>query len=165
MLVHAGAGGVGSFAIQLAHHLGARVIATASGSGIDIARRLGADQVIGYRNEKFEDAVLDVDVVLDTIGGDTQQRSFEVLRAGGRLVATSAAPDEALAKAHRVTANFVFHQSDAARLETLVGLAAAGSVKVLIDRTVQLTQIGEAFDYQGSGRAQGKIVVNLTEAE
>ena len=161
VLVHAGAGGVGSFAIQLARHVGARVVATASGDGIDIARRLGADQVIDYRSERFEDKVSDVDVVLDTIGGDTQQRSFSVLRAGGYLAATASPPDEALAKAHGVSASFVFHQSEAARLSKLLGMINAGTLKVLVDREASLDGLADAFAYQASGRARGKIIVTL----
>ena len=161
VLVHAGAGGVGSFAIQLARHAGARVIATASGDGLDIARRLGADQVIDHRSERFEDKLSDLDVVLDTIGGDTQQRSFGVLRAGGTLAATTSPPDEALAKAHGVHASFVFHQSDAARLSEILGMIDAGTLKVLVDRVVPVDELAHAFGHQASGRARGKIIVTL----
>ncbi len=161
VLVHAGAGGVGSFAIQLAHCAGARVIATASGDGLDIARRLGADQVIDHRSERFEDKVADLDVVLDTLGGDTQQRSFGVLRAGGYLATMVSPPDEALAKAHGVHASFVFHQSDAARLARLFGMIDAGTLKVLVDCVVSLDELAHAFDHQASGRARGKIIVTL----
>ena len=161
VLVHAGAGGVGSFAIQLARHAGARVVATASGDGLDTVRRLGADQVIDYQSDRFEDKVSDVDVVLDTIGGDTQQRSFGVLRVGGYLAATASPPDEALAKAHGVGASFVFHQSDAARLSKLLEMVEAGTLKVLVDRVVPLDELADAFAYQASGRARGKIIVTL----
>jgi NADPH:quinone reductase-like Zn-dependent oxidoreductase len=164
VLIHAGAGGVGSFAIQLARHAGARVIATASGEGLDIARRLGADQVIDYKAQAFEEIVSDVEIVLDTIGGDTQQRSFAVLRRGGTLASTASPPDEALAKAHGVGASFVLHQSDAARLGKLLDLIAAGTLKVLVDRTVPLAQFGDAFAHQRSGRARGKIIISMTEA-
>ncbi len=161
VLIHGGAGGVGSFAIQLARNAGARVIATASGDGIEIARRLGADKVIDYKAQAFEDQVSDVDIVLDTVGGDTQQRSFGVLRTGGLLVATPSPPDEALAKAHGVRAAFVFHQSDAARLNKVLDLVDTGKLKVLVDRTVPLDQLSQAFEYQVSGRARGKIIVTM----
>lgn len=161
VLVHAGAGGVGSFAIQLARIVGARVVATASGTGIELARQLGADQVIDYRSENFAQNLSDVDVVLDTIGGETQQRSFGVLRAGGILVATASPPDGALAKAHDVTATFVFHQSDGSRLGLLLGLLDAGTLKVLVDRKVPLEELGDAFQHQGSGRARGKVVLSI----
>ncbi len=159
VLAHAGAGGVGSFAIQLARTAGARVIATASGSGVELARQLGADQVIDYRLERFEDMLSDIDVVLDTVRDDTQQRSFGVLRSGGTLVSTTSPPDEALAKAHNVTATFVFHQSDGSRLAKIVERLDVGTLKVLVDRTVLLRDFGGAFEYQASGRARGKIIV------
>jgi len=159
VLIHAGAGGVGSFAIQLARAAGARVIATASSTGLDIARRLGADQVIDYTAGPFEEKLADIDVVLDTIGGETQQKSFGVMRAGGILVATAMPPDEDLAKAHNVKAVFVFHQSDAGRLAKVVERIDAGTLKVLVDRTVPLADFADAFQYQASGRARGKIIL------
>jgi len=162
ILIHAGAGGVGSFAIQLAHAAGARVIATASGPGLQIARRLGADQVIDYKAEDFGDKVSGVDVVLDTIGGETQLKSFGVLKAGGALVTTVSPPDEALAKSHSVTATFVFHQSDASRLEKIVDRLNAGKLEVLVDRTVPFAEFADAFAYQASGRARGKIILALS---
>ncbi len=161
VLIHAGAGGVGGFAIQLAHSAGARVVATASGDGIEIARRLGADQVIDYRSEDFASAVSDVDIVLDTIGGETQQKSFGVLRRGGNLVTVVSPPDEALAKAHGVEAAFVFHSSDAKRLSAVMNEVVSKGISVLIDSSVPLESFGEAFARQASGRARGKIVIRI----
>lgn len=160
LLVHAGAGGVGGFAIQLARSAGARVIATASGDGVEIARRLGADRVIDHRSESFAEELSDVDVVLDTVGGETQQLSFEVLRPGGVLLALSSPPDEALARAYNVTATFVYHMSDAGRLRKVVDGIDAGT-KVLVDRTVPLDALDGAFAHQGSGRARGKILLTI----
>jgi NADPH:quinone reductase-like Zn-dependent oxidoreductase len=160
VLIHAGTGGVGSFAIQYARAARARVIATASGGGIDIAKRRGADQVIDYRAENFAAKLSDLDAVLDTIGGETQQRSFGVLRSGGVLASTVQPPDDSLAKAHRVTASFVFHSSDATRLARVVETVAQGT-RALIDRSVPLTEFDAAFAHQASGRARGKIIVNL----
>jgi NADPH:quinone reductase-like Zn-dependent oxidoreductase len=162
VLIHAGAGGVGSFAIQLARSAGARVIATASGTGIDLAGQLGADQVIDYRSENFADKVSDVHVVLDTVGGATQQLSFDVLRAGGTLVSTASPVDEALAKARNVSATRVFHTSDGGRLARILDLANAGALRVLIDRVVQLEDLRDAFHHQKSGRARGKIILSMT---
>ena len=161
VLVHAGAGGVGSFAIQLARNAGARVVATASGDGLDIVRRLGADQVVDHRSQAFEDAVSDVDVVLDTIGGDTQARSFGVLRRGGYLASVVAPPDEALAAAHGISASFVYHQSNAARLAELVEMIDLGELEVLVDRVVPFASLPDAFEHQASGRARGKIVLAM----
>jgi len=158
VLIHAGAGGVGSFAIQFARAAGARVITTASGDGIAIAERLGADQVIDYTTEDFTRHVSDVDVVIDTIGGDTQARSFDVLRPGGFLATTVSPPDEALAKAHGVSAAFVFHSSDAGRLATVID-KVAGGVQVLTDRVIDLNDATAGFARQASGRARGKIIV------
>ena len=158
VLVHAGAGGVGSFAIQFARSAGARVIATASGDGLAVARSLGADRVIDYRVEDFTSALSDVDLVLDTIGGDTQQRSFVVLRAGGMLLSTVSPPDEALAKAHQVKAAFFPHASNAERLARVADEVDAGA-ELLIDRTLPLDSVEEAFTRQASGRARGKILL------
>ncbi len=158
VLIHAGAGGVGSFAIQFARAVGARVIATASGDGIAIAQRLGADQVVDYRVADFAAALSDLDVVLDTIGGATQQRSFDVLRSGGFLASTVSPPDEALAKAHGVEASFVFHYSDAPRLAAAVEKVERGT-KVLVDMTTRLSEFDAAFAKQGSGHAHGKIII------
>ncbi len=161
VLIHAGAGGVGSFAIQFARAAGARVIATASGDGIDIARTLGADQVIDYRHADFAEVLSDIDLVIDSIGGETQQKSFGVLRSGGRLLSLVAPPDEALAHAHNVNAQFVFHMSDGERLARVVSAIHENKVKVLIDRTVPIDQFGDAFARQASGRARGKIIVTM----
>lgn len=161
VLIHAGAGGVGSAAIQIAREAGARVVATSSGEGLEIVGRLGADQVIDYRSEHFQDKVADVDVVLDTIGSDTQQRSFDVLRTGGYLAATTAPPDQALAKVHGVDASFVFHSSDATRLGKVIDLLGSGALTMLVDRTVPLDDFDSAFQHQASGRARGKIIVTF----
>ena len=160
VLIHAGAGGVGSFAVQFARSSGARVIATASGSGLQVVGRLGADQIIDYRAEDFATKVSDVDVVLDTIGGETQRRSFEVLRSGGLLVSTVSPPDEALAKAHNVTATFFPHASDAERLRKVANHVDAGA-ELLIDSTLPLRAFDEAFARQATGHAQGKVLLTL----
>ncbi|KXG84080.1 NADP-dependent oxidoreductase [Agrobacterium bohemicum] len=161
VLVHAGTGGVGSVAIQFARGLGARVIASASGDGVEIARELGADQVIDYRSEDFATKVSDIDVVLDTIGGETQQRSFDVLRSGGKLVSTVSPPDQALATAHKVEGTFVFHTSNAGRLSDLVKAMRAMGQSVLIDGVFPITSFAEAFGRQASGRARGKIIISV----
>lgn len=160
VLVHGGSGGVGSFAVQFARMSGARVVATASGVGVDVARRLGADKVIDYQSEDFVENVSDVDVVLDTIGGDTQTRSFKVLRTGGKLISTVSPPDESLAAAHKVDAAFLFHQSDSERLGHVVD-AVLGGAEVLIDSIASIDELPEAFARQRDGLACGKIVVRL----
>jgi len=162
VLVHAAAGGVGSFAIQLARIAGARVSATASGSGVELARQLGAAQVIDYRSDDFSEKLSEIDLVLDPVGGETQQRSFAVLRAGGTLVATASPPDEALAQRYKVTASRVFHQSDGSRLGLIMGLLNTGALKVLVDRQVTLPDLADAFQHLASGRARGKIIVCIS---
>ena len=117
--------------------------------------------MIDYTTEDLADKLSDVDLVLDTVGGETQQRSFRVLRAGGSLVSTVSPPNEALAKAHNVTASFVFHRSDAGRLGNIVKRLDAGSLRVLVDRTLPLTAFGDAIRYQASARARGKIILSV----
>ena len=145
VLIHAGAGGVGSFAVQFAHAVGARVLATASGDGIEAVRNLGADQVIDYKSEDFVSAVPDVDVVLDTVGGETQTRSFEVLKSGGYLVSTVSPPDEETVRAKGVSVSMVQLTRDGVPLQTLVAEIQDKSIEVLVDQTFSVAQIGEAL--------------------
>ena len=159
VLVHGGAGGVGSAAVQLARIAGARVVTTASTAKAELVRRLGADRVIDYSSEDFAAAVRDVDIVLDTIGGETQQRSFAVLRPGGVLASIVSPPDEALAKAHGVSAAFVFHRTDATRLGLAAGLCDAGSLTVMVDRDLPFAALGAALDHLAAGRACGRVLL------
>lgn len=159
ILIHAGAGGVGSIAVQLARIAGARVIATTSSSHVDLVRRLGVEDVIDYKAEDFADRLRDVDVVLDTVGGDTQQKSFAVLRSGGFLASIVSPPDEALAKNHQVTARFVFHETDGTRLNLIAGLCDASSVRAVIDRKFPLAEARTAMTYLAEGHAKGKVLL------
>ncbi len=160
VLIQAGAGGVGSFAIQLAHKAGARVIATASGTGIAIARELGADEVIDYRSEDFTEKVSDVDLVLDTVGGEITERSLEVLRPGGTQVSIPNPPDQGLVEGRDLTLLDVAHMSDAALLKKVVDQVNDG-MRVLIDRRLPLDSLEEAFGHQESGHARGKIILTI----
>ncbi|WP_116201398.1 NADP-dependent oxidoreductase [Amycolatopsis circi] len=148
VLVHAAGGGVGSFAVQIARRLGARVIATASGSGVAIAEKLGADQVLDYRQVAFESRLQGIDVVLDTVGGEVGTRSRQVLTPGGRLV-TTPGPAEG--------AEFVFHTSDAARRAKVAEL----DLEVLVDRTYPLTDGAEALGFLAEGHARGKVLLSV----
>jgi NADPH:quinone reductase-like Zn-dependent oxidoreductase len=159
VLIHAGAGGVGSFAVQFACVAGAQVIATASGDGLAIASALGAQKVIDYKNEDFTRLTSDVDVVLDLVGGETQSRSYRALRTGGRLVSTVMPPDESEAREHRVTASMFYAKPFIERLGELVTIVAEQNLKVVIDRTVAFERFDEAWKHQLSGRARGKVVV------
>lgn len=164
VLIHGGAGGVGSFAVQFAHKAGARVIATASGDGLELVRRLGADEAIDYKTQDFAALVSEVDVVLDLVGGETQARSYGVLRKGGRLVSTAAAtpPDEAVAEAHGVSASMFYAKPYADRLGEVVAAVHEKGVEVVIDRNVPLEAFDDAWSRLTSGRARGKIVVSLS---
>ena len=162
VLIHAGAGGVGSFAVQFAKNAGARVIATASADGLALARSLGADEVIDYQTQDFTKLVSGVDVVLDLVGGETQLRSFEVLRKGGRLVSTAMPPDEAAANARGVSATMFYAKPYADRLGELVTAIAGQGVQIVVDRNVPFESFGEAWTRLTSRHARGKIVVHLT---
>jgi len=161
VLVHAGAGGVGSFAVQMAHTLGAHVVTTASGSGLEIARDLGADEVIDHTAGPFESQLAPVDVVIDTVGGAVEARSLEVLRPGGLLVAVPMPPDAERAAARGLRAEFLFHASDAQRLRTVMGMVDAGT-RILLDRRLALDQAPEALQYLAAGHAKGKVILAAT---
>ncbi|MDB5802249.1 MAG: NADP-dependent oxidoreductase [Rhodocyclales bacterium] len=161
VLVHAGGGGVGSFAIQFAKAVGAKVIATTSADGVDLARRLGASEVIDYRATDFRSKASNVDVVLDTIGGDTQVRSFDVLRHGGVLVSLISPPETARAAELGVRALRMAHQSIASRLETIASLCSEGRVKVVLDSSFSFNRLPEALTRVASGHAKGKVAIAM----
>ncbi|MDR7275715.1 NADP-dependent oxidoreductase [Catenuloplanes atrovinosus] len=158
VLVQGAAGGVGSFAVQLAHRLGAHVIATASPAGLAIAEELGADEVIDYTAGPLAARVRGVDVVIDTVGGRAGEQALDVLVPGGLLVAVPAPPDAERAASRGVRAAFVFHESDAARLGTVVTLLDDG-LRVLVDRRLPLADAAGGLTYLARGHAKGKIIV------
>lgn len=159
ILVHAAAGGVGHIAVQLAKWKGAHVIGTASGQNADFLRRLGVDQVIDYTRERFEHIARGVDVVLDTQGGATQERSFATLKPGGILVSITTPPNDSLARAHHVnTADILVHRSG----EQLVRAAALfeeGILRVEVARTFPLAEAGAAHRLGEQHHTRGKIVL------
>lgn len=160
VLIHAGSGGVGSIAIQLAKHLGATVAATTSGNNVAMVRALGADTVIDYQSQKFEDVVHDYDLVFDTLGGATRERSYGVLKKGGLLVSIIAPADTSgTAEKLGVRSEVFFMWPSGEQLAQIGKLAEQGVVKPLIDRTFSLDQAQDALDYSQSGRAKGKVVV------
>lgn len=161
VLVHAAAGGVGTFAVQFAHLAGARVIATASGDGKELARRLGADDVIDHRSPGFLAPVSGVDVVLDLVGGETQSRSFGVLKRGGRLVSTVMPPDADLAASIGVEASIFYAKPYASRLGELVSYIAARHVEVVVDGVVPMASFHAAWARLTSRKARGKVVVSV----
>ena len=160
-LIHAGSGAVGQFAIQLAKLRGAYVYTTTSSRNTELVKSLGADQTIDYNKEDFSE-LKDIDVVFDTIGGDTQANSWKTLKKGGRLVSVTENPDQAIATKHGVSASFCFVQPNREQLEKLAELADAGKLKVNIDSEFTLDQVAEAHDRSETGRAQGKIIINVS---
>jgi len=161
VLIHAGSGAVGQFAIQLAKLRGAYVYTTTSSRNTELVKSLGADQTIDYNKEDFSE-LKDIDVVFDTIGGDTQANSWKTLKKGGRLVSVTENPDQAIATKHGVSASFCFVQPNREQLEKLAELADAGKLKVNIDSEFTLDQVAEAHDRSETGRAQGKIIINVS---
>ena len=162
VLIHAGSGGVGSIAIQLAKHLGATVAATTSGNNVAMVRSLGADTVIDYQSQKFEDVVHDYDLVFDTLGGATRERSYGVLKKGGLLVSIIAPADTSgTVEKLGVRSEVFFMWPSGEQLAQIGKLAEQGVVKPLIDRTFSLDQAQDALDYSQSGRAKGKVVVTV----
>jgi NADPH:quinone reductase-like Zn-dependent oxidoreductase len=164
VLIHAAAGGVGTFAVQLAHWKGARVLATTSADNADYVRSLGADTVIDYKATPFESVARNVDLVFDLIGGDTQRRSFTVLKPGGRLVATAQPPSAEDAANHKVEAKMMQMMAATSNLKQLAELLDAGSVKTTIARTYSLAKAREAWAEIMSGRTRGKIVLEVASA-
>ena len=161
VLIHAAAGGVGSYAVQFAKSKGAYVIGTASDQNIDFLKRLGADEVIDYNMESFEMRLNDIDLVLDTIGGDTQLKSIEVLKPGGRLITTLAAEFVTEAKAKNVHLIAYVVQSIPAQLAEIAKMIDAGKVKPIIDQVLPFTDARKAHMSIEEGHTRGKIVLQV----
>ncbi|MER7577767.1 NADP-dependent oxidoreductase [Streptomyces sp. NPDC126514] len=162
VLVHGGAGGVGSTAVQIGKHLGAEVIATATGGGVELVRALGADQVIDYQSEKFEELLSGVDVVLDTIGGDTQERSFRVLRPGGTLVSIVPIADaEAKTTQFGVQARSFFMRPNGTQLARLAALVESGELRLIVETVFPLDRTTDALLKVERGGARGKTVITV----
>jgi NADPH:quinone reductase-like Zn-dependent oxidoreductase len=162
VLIHGGSGGVGVFAIQLAKWKGAYVITTTSAANEHFVRELGADEVIDYTATAFEDAVKGVDVVLDSIGGDTQTRSLQVLKVGGILVSTVGLANPALVEAAGVRTSAFSMQPSTSELDELRGLIEDLKVNVVVTVDLPLARIKEAVEQSLSGHARGKIVVRVS---
>lgn len=163
ILIHGAAGMVGSMAVQFAKAKGARVVGTASGEDLEFVKSLGADTVIDYKKEKFEDAVKDADVVLDTVGGDTEERSFQVLKKGGFLVSTVAPPSADKAKEFGVQAAMVNTPPNAERLSETSRLIESGKLKTRVGMVLPLSEVKKAHELSKTGHTQGKIVLRVAE--
>ncbi|MDX9908224.1 MAG: NADP-dependent oxidoreductase [Mariniphaga sp.] len=159
ILIHAASGGVGSMAVQLAKAKGAYVIGTASGRNEDFVKNLGADEFIDYTSTNFEDVVKDVDVVFDTIGGDTQNRSFQVLRKGGFLVSIAEKPSRKLAKEYGVEAKRIASVPNSEQLEEITQLAEADKIKPCVEQVLPLSEAKKAQILSKAGHTRGKIIL------
>lgn len=160
VLIHGGGGGVGHLAVQLAVAKGARVAATCSGRDVAFVRGLGAETVIDYEAQRFEDEVRDVDVVFDLIGGETQRRSFAVLREGGILVSTLGQADSGLAAQHKVRLGPPYHaEPNAEQLAEVADMIRKGEVKVTVAGTFPLADVRAGHERLEGGGFRGKLVL------
>ncbi len=163
VLVHAGAGGVGLFAIQLACRAGARVVATASAASHDLLQKFGTHTSIDYRSTDFAAGLADIDLVLDTVGGETRARSWPVLRSGGMLAAIAMPPpDPAIAQSYGVRTAMVAVTPNGERLRQIAALIDAGELKVVIDREFALAEASAAHRYIEGRHARGKVILRVS---
>jgi NADPH:quinone reductase-like Zn-dependent oxidoreductase len=160
VLIHAGAGAVGSFALQLAHSRGAHVTTTVSKTNLEFARDLGADEVIDYQANRFEDVAHDMDLVFDTVGQDTLMRSWKVLRPGGKVVTIVSAGTESLDERSRKA--FFIVEPNAKQLIEIGNLVDSGKLKVLVEAVFPLAQTREAFAHASRGGTRGKVALQVT---
>jgi alcohol dehydrogenase len=185
VLIHAGSGGVGTFAIQLAKHVGAIVATTTSTVNLEWVKRLGADIVIDYKRDDFEKILRDYDAVLDTLGGETLEKSLRVLRPGGKLISISGPPDPDFAKEigatwivglamrllsyrirrsakrHHVSYSFLFMRPSGDQLREIGSLIDSGAIRPVVDRVFPFESTKEALAYVEKGRAKGKVIVKV----
>jgi NADPH:quinone reductase-like Zn-dependent oxidoreductase len=161
ILIHAAAGGVGTFAVQLAHWKGAYVIGTASKSNHDFVKHLGADEVVDYQTTRFEDAVRDVDVVLDAMAGETRDRSWQVLKKSGILVSILGPPSQEDAARHGVRGAGIFVQPNPAQLHELANLADAGKLRPIVETVLPLADAARSHEMNQTLHTRGKIVLRV----
>jgi len=183
VLIHAGSGGVGTIAIQLAKHLGAHVATTTSTANIALVKSLGADVVVDYKKDDFEKVLQGYDVVLNSLGKDTLEKSLAVLKPGGKLISISGPPDPDFARANGsgwllrqvmrllsfgirrkskrrgIGYSFLFMTANGAQLGKIASLIEAGDIRPVIDRVFPFEKTNEALDYVQTGRAKGKVVI------
>lgn len=159
VLIHGAAGGVGHYAVQLAKARGARVVATGRQGDLEFLRDLGADEVVDSRDERFEDRVRDVDLVLDLVGGETQLRSWVVLKRRGRLVSTLEEPSRELAERHGAEGILFMAQPDAEQLREIGRLIDEGNVRVQLQKLVPLDEAAQAHEVLEHEHSQGKVVL------
>ncbi len=161
ILIHGGAGGIGTFAIQIARHLGAYIATTVGKKDIQHTKGLGADEVIDYKDQAFEEMLKDFDAVFDTVGGQTYEMSFRVIKKGGIIVSMLEQPNKELMDQYGVKAIGQFTQITSDRLSKLAELVDKGVIRLHIDKTFPLDQAGEALQYLQTGHPRGKVVVEV----
>jgi NADPH:quinone reductase-like Zn-dependent oxidoreductase len=165
VLIHAGSGGVGHFAIQIAKHLGAYVVSTSSAKNRDFVMSLGADEHIDYRGQKFEDVVSDIDFVLDGMGGEVLRNSLKVVKNGGKIVSlpTLEFPEEvtAYAEQHNIDVSNIMVQSNGTDMNTLKGMLETGVLKPHVSKTFAFEEMANAHAQIESGRTVGKVIVKI----
>jgi len=166
ILIHGASGGVTHIAVQLARWKGAYVVATASGENEEFVHALGADQFINYHQTRFEDVVKDADVVLDTIGGETLERSYDAVKRGGIVVTITGKPDEERAKARGILAVAASRgNADRTQLDEITHLIDAGRLKPVVTAAYPLDHVQDALDAIGTHHTRGKIVVTVPDGE
>lgn len=163
VLIHGGSGGVGHFAIQIAKGLGAKVIATASAANQDFMKQLGADQTIDYKAAKFEDVVKDVDVVLDTVAGETLKRSYGVVKKGGIIVSILEPPDKRELEARGIRGSVFMVSANSELLAELTKLVEAKQLKPTISQILPLAELPKAHEAIDTGHTRGKIVMRVSD--
>jgi len=161
VLIHGAAGNVGMFAVQLARWRGARVIVTASSGNMDFVRALGADQVIDYHKTPFEDVICDVEVVFDPVGGETLERSWKVLKPGGRVVTVATASEQS--SESRVRDAFMIVRADGSQLGQIAGMIDAGQLRVFLEQTFDLAAAREAYARADQHGKRGKVALRVSE--
>lgn len=161
VLIHGAAGGVGHYALQFAKAKGATVIVTGRSEDLALLRSLGADDVIDYRKARFEERARDIDLVLDLVGGETQERSWECLKDGGALISTLEQPSREQAEAHHAKGEVFMAEPRAEQLREITGLIEQGKVRVVIEETFPLAEAKQAHDAIERKHTQGKIVLTV----
>jgi alcohol dehydrogenase len=161
ILIHGGAGGIGSVAIQLAKNLGAYVTTTVSTNDKQFVQELGADIVIDYKTQTFEDLLHDYDAVFDTVGGETYRRSFKVLKKGGIIVSMLEQPNSELMNQYSVKAILAHSPSNRERLTKLAQWVDENNIRINIEKKFSLDETGDALDYQKDVHPRGKVVLAM----
>lgn len=161
ILIHGAAGAVGYFAVQMAKNAGAYVIGTASGEGIHLLQTLGADEIIDYTKEDFTTLVKDADIVLDLVGGETQIKSFDIIKKGGQLISTTMPPSKEKAALAGITATFVFTTPDHKMLEEISAMIDNGKLKANTPEILSLNEAKKAHEMIENKTVKGKIVLDV----